>query len=236
MKFRHVTLIIFAVLLTTAAHAQKTVVVVDPTKPVTDSQELTTATDQDEIDRIALPKLKARYQSDGCAVDLEFTGEATGSFTKKGAAQTIAFFQVCQTGNGLGVVAVIVTENGKVVGTFGSDSGWSFDIAALPDINGNGLDEFTLSFGGGMHQGQGGIGVDVMEFSDGMPKGLGWFKSEEMMDGEPTNVWKVTAKPGKVPVYYRQKFVSRGEEKYRRSGANAAFKLTKAYGKFEVVK
>jgi len=139
-------------------HGQKTVVVVDPTIPVTDNVELTTATDQAEIDRVALPKLKAKYQSESCSVDLELAGEVDGSFTKKGAAQTIAFFQVCQTGNGLGIVAVVVIENGKVIGTFGSDSGWSFDIGALPDINGNGIDEFTLSFGGGMHQGMGGIG------------------------------------------------------------------------------
>lgn len=236
MRNRLIASAAVAVALAAAVSAQKTVVVLDPTVAVPERETPLKATYQSEIDRVALPRLKAKYESDICPVELDLAGEASGSFTRKGAEQKIAFFQVCQTGNGLGIVALVVTENGKVISIYGSESGWSLDIGALPDINANGLDEFTLSYGGGMHQGQGGVGVDIMEFTGSAPKGIGWFKAEEFMDTEAVNVWKVTAKPGPTPVFYKQKYASVEGGKWRRTGANSVFKLGKAYGNFEVVK
>lgn len=235
MIFRPILLLLFIGLLVAAANAQKTVVVIDPTIPTADVGTVATATNQEEIDRVALPKLKARYENDGCTVNLELAGETSGSFTKVNSKETIAFYQVCQTGNGLGVVALVVTENGKVTGIYGSDSGWSFDLGSLPDIDSNGLDELTLSFGGGMHQGKGGVGVEIVQFKSGLPMVLGWFQAEELTDTEPTAAWRVTAKTGKIPVYYRQKFVSNDGKRWRRSGANAVFKLTKGTSKYEAV-
>lgn len=236
MIFRLASIVLIIAAFFAAAQAQKTVVVIDPTIPVANIDAAATATNQVEIDRVALPKLKAKYESDACTVNLELAGEASGSFTKANAKETIAFYQVCQTGNGLGVVALVVTEGGKVTGIYASDSGWSFNIGSLPDINGNGLDELTLSFGGGMHQGQGGVGVEIVEFAGGLPKAIGWFQAEEFTDTEPTAAWRVTAKTGKTPVYYRQKFVSKDGKRWTRSGANAVFKLTEPDGTFEAVK
>ena len=89
---------------------------------------------------------------------------------------------------------------------------------------------------GTVHQGQGGIGVDIMEFSNGIPKGIGWFQAEKFDDTQSTTVWKVTATPGKIPVYYKQKYFSGEDEKYRRIGAVAKLRLTEATSKFVVVK
>ncbi len=234
MKIRLAAALVMLTAMAAFAHGQKTIVVADPT--VTEKETKLSDSDQTLVDRVALPKFRKKYQSDVCDVKLDIAGAASGAFTRVGAQQRLAFFQVCQTGNGLGIVGLVLIENGKVIGTFGADSGWTVGIELLPDINANGLSEFTLSYGGGMHQGQGGVGIDIMEFSGSTPVGIGWFKAEEIMDTDAVNVWKVTAKPGKSPVYYKQKYRSVGENLWKRTGVNAAFKLDKAYGSFQVVK
>lgn len=234
MKIRLIATLTFVVLIASLSYGQATVVIVDPTVP--GKQSKMTDSEQKLFDRVALPKFKAKYQDEGCAVEPEIAGVVDGAFTKTGARQRLVFFQVCQTGNGLGIVGLAVIEDAKIVSTFGSNSGWSLDAGVLPDINGNGLDEFTLSYGGGMHQGEGGTGVDIMEFAAGRPKGLGWFKSEQFTDTEAVNVWRVTAKPGAAPEYFKQKFAAAGENKWRRVGASGPLRLTKAYAAFEVVK
>lgn len=236
MRLQAAFLILFIAAFVATGDAQRTVVVIDPTIPTADVGTAATATNQVEIDRFALLKLRAKYESEACSVNLELAGEASGSFTKPNARETVAFYQVCQTGNGLGVVALVVTENGNVTGIFGSDSGWSFNLGSLPDIDGNGLDELTLSFGGGLHQGEGGVGVHIVEFVSGLPISNGWFQAEKFTDTEPTAAWRVTVKTGKTPVYYRQKFVSNDGKRWKSSGTNAVFKLTDADATFEAVK
>ena len=117
-----------------------------------------------------------------------------------------------------------------------TDGGWGVDIAPVNDINQNGILEFTLAYSGGLHQGRGGTGVELMEFADGLPGGIGWYKAEEFDEGETSSSWKLTAKPGTTPVYYKQKFVSRSGGKARPVGKSVVTKLDKAFvSKFEIV-
>ena len=109
-------------------------------------------------------------------------------------------------------------------------------INSIADLNANGLDEFSLSFGGGMHQGQGGIGVDIMEFAGGKPRSIGWFQGEKIMDTETESAWKVTVRTGKTPVFYRQKYVANSRGKLIKMGANSVFKLKKVESGFEEIK
>ncbi|MBX7053684.1 MAG: hypothetical protein K1X36_01930 [Pyrinomonadaceae bacterium] len=228
--------LILFVLFAGAAAAQKTLVVYDPTIEPEDIEQVLPDDEQAVFDSTVLPKLKAKYQSDGCAVDPMLAGEVTGSFTKKGAVQNLAFFQVCQTGNGLGVVAVVVFEKGKLVGIWGDNSGWTMNVDKVADLNLNGVDEFALSFGGGMHQGKGGIGVDVMEFGARGPVSIGWFQAESISDTDTEYAWRVTARQGKVPAFYRQKYVPNRDGKLLKRGPNTVFKLTKMVSEFEAIK
>jgi hypothetical protein len=212
---------------------QATVVVADPTKPAAVSK---LSADEEAVFNKALPAVRKRLTSDVCTDGVEIAGVVRGAFTKAGSKQSLVFYQYCQTGNGLGWVGLVLIDGGNVVGNFVADVGWSVDIGVIPDINGNGLDEFTLSYGGGMHQGQGGVGVDVTEFANGRPKGLGWFQAEQFMDDETTTVWKVTVRPGTSPVFYKQKYLALEGGKWRRSGGNQLFRLAKSVGNFEVVK
>ena len=213
----------------------QTVVVIDPTKD-TPAAKLSAA-EENILRNEAVPRVKKKLTDAACNAEPEPAGVAYGSFTKAGAKQTLIFYQYCQTGNGLGWAGLVLIENGKMTGNWAADSGWTLGIETVPDINKNGLDEFTLSWGGGMHQGPGGTGVDLMEFSNGVPKGLGWFLAEQFGDTEAINVWKVTAKPGLVPVFYKQKYFSGENSKYRPVVARTAFTLKKTFTNgFEVVK
>jgi len=214
------------------AFTQGTVVVHDPTKqwPM---PKLSTA-EQAILDK-ALLAVRRTVPKDICDQEPEAAGVARGAFTRPGSRQMITFYQICQTGNGLGWVGLILSEGDKVIGNYVADSGWTVGVQTVPDIDRNGLDEFVLAYGGGIHQGEGGVGVDVMQFVSGAPKGIGWYQAEKFDESENVTVWKLTARPGKSPVFYKQRFTGNGQ-KYKPAGAPAITKLRKAYGAFERVK
>ena len=223
-----------ALLVLTVSATAQVVVVHDPTKNAPASKM--TAAEQAVFESNAISAVKKTISKDVCEPDVEVAGVARGAFSRPGSSQTLVFYQYCQTGNGFGEAGLVLIENGKVAGNFIADTGWTMTIERVADINRNGLDEFTLAYSGGLHQGQGGAGVDLMEFAHGIPVGLGWYQSESFADTQATTVWKLTAKPGAAPVYYRQKFLSGEGEKYRAIGAAAPFRLGKAISKFEAVR
>jgi hypothetical protein len=215
-------------------HGQTTVVVNDPTKKAVETKW--SKAEEEIFNDEVRPKVRRMVSEDLCNESVEIAGVARGAFSKAGAKQTLIFYQYCQTGNGFGWVGLVLINGGRLEGNYIFDGGWSVDIATVSDINQNGLDEFTLAYSGGMHQGQGGVGVDLMEYSMGKPVGIGWYKAEEFDDTNVSYVWKLTAKPGKTPVFYRQKYASSQNNKWRRVGTNSAFKLRKAFSKFTSVK
>ena len=213
---------------------QQTVVINDPLKSEKPTA-VNSAVENLVVTQI-LPKARKHWAgNDACEEDFAVSGTANGAFTKSGAAQTVVFYQFCQTGNGLGNNGLVLIENGKVLGSYVFEGGWANDIKAAPDLNQNGLDEFLVYYSGGMHQGQGGTGADVMEFSGADIKGLGWFQAESFTE-EDSTAYKISVKPAKNPLFYREKYVSTGDDKWRKSGKIAAFKLEKVYGKFVALK
>ncbi len=87
-----------------------------------------------------------------------------------------------------------------------------------------------------MHQGAGGTGVDIFEFSASSLKGIGWFQAEEFTETSPVMGYKVTVKPGKVPSYSSQKFIQNSAGKWRKSGVAKPLHLEAAVSQFESVK
>lgn len=233
MKFSSIACLLILAVFSSVALAQKTLLIYDPGWPATDDIPALSESDEAEFNRVALPKLAAKFRSDACSVDPELKGEVTGSFTRKGAEQRLAFYQVCITGNGFGVVAVVLFDNDKVVGIWGENSGWAMDIRVVDDVDQNGINEFTLSFSGGMHQGMGGVGIELMQFNGKKPTSLGWFKAEELTDGETDIAWRVTARQMAKPIFYRQKVIRNGSGDLVRSGSDARFLLGKGQTKFQ---
>lgn len=217
-----------------AAHGQKVITVYDPTS-ISGMDRSKIGDGVNAIEKVAATAAKS-IPEDACRPEVEVAGTTVGAFTRAGAKQKLVFYQYCQTGNGFGWVGLVLFEGDKVVGHFISEAGWSNDIGVVADVNRNGLDEFTLVYSGGMHQGQGGTGVDLMEFAGGVPKGLGWYKAEEYDATEASNAWKLTAKPGPTPRFYTQKYFTGENNKYKPVGKTVPAKLGRAISKFKAVK
>ena len=221
-----VSAFIFVLLFVTGGFGQQTVVINDPTIP--EKARDISASDKNLIDRDVWPVMRKKYEGESCTPEFESYDVITGSFTKPKSNQTLIFIQVCQTGNGFGIAGLALIEDGKVIGLYGADeAGWVAGAQALPDVNQNGLDEFALYWSGGIHQGEGGVGVDLMEFSGNALHPLGWFQSEGFSNDRPSFGYKVSVKKGKLPVFLRQKYLSNDSEKWRPSGRPAVFKLGK---------
>lgn len=213
--------------------SQPVIVVYDP---ITEVKESTLSPADEAIFNTATEAAKRNISRDTCEPEIEMAGFITGAFSKAGSKQTLIFYQYCQTGNGFGWVGLVLIDSGKLAGNYIAEVGWTVGIDRVPDVNKNGTDEFTLAYSGGMHQGMGGTGVDLMEFSGGLPKGIGWYKAEEFGPTEAASAWKLTAKTGATPAYFKQKYVSRENSDYRKVGANAPTKLGKPISSFSAVK
>jgi len=225
----------FVLLTVISVFGQQTVVINDPTR----EQEWPkiSQAERSVFDRDVWPVVSKKYEDESCTPETELSNPLLGSFSKPKADQTLVFFQVCQTGNGFGIAGLALLENGKVVGLYGADqAGWVVGARTLPDINQNGVNEFALYWSGGMHQGAGGMGVDVWEFSASALRGLGWFQAEGFSEDAPTFGYKVSVKKGKVPVFSRQKYLSGEDEKWRPSGRPVIFKLRKNVVAFAPIK
>jgi hypothetical protein len=214
---------------------QQTIVINDPKAGV--EPLLVSNFETDLFNTSVLPKARKHWAgNEACTEEFRIVGKARGAFTKPKTNQTLFFYEFCQTGNGFGNNGLVLTENGKLAGSYVSEGGWASDLKVLPDINQNGLNEFLVYYSGGMHQGQSGTGVDIMEFSADEIKGLGWFQADSFGEKSGDYSYKVSVKPGKTPLFYREKYLSTGENKWRKSGKIAAFKLSKTYGKFTALK
>lgn len=198
--------------------------------------EKVSAADNALINRSALPKVRRKLVSDICEESFEPAGVVRGSFSKPNSDQRLVFYQFCQTGNGLGQVGLILIENDKVVGNYVADVGWTVGVTSLPDINRNGLNEAALYYSGGMHQGAGGTGVDIVELSPAGVKGIGWFQAEGFSETGPTVGYRVTAKPGGTPQFFREKYTQASNGKWKRTGRVTPFHLQAAISKFVAVK
>ena len=236
MTIRNFFLTLFVTAALSIGAVAQTIVVNDPTKQTEDGDLEFTETEQAYFDQ-ALVAVRKHIPKDTCGESLQPAGSVTGSFTRAGAKEMILFYEYCQTGNGFGWNGLVLVENGKITGNFVSDGTWGVEIRKVADVNRNGLDEFTLEYSGGLHQGGGGTGVDLMEFSNGVPVGMGWFQTSEFGQGPHDHSWKLTAKPGKVPVYYRQKFLTDEGKRPRSLGKATVAKINKKeVSKFEIVK
>jgi len=215
--------------------AQTTVIINLPNEAP--AKSTLSAAEQKVMDKNILPKVRKKLAGESCEESVDVAGVVRGAFTRAGADQTLIFYQFCQTGNGLGSTGVALIENGKAVGSWVSaESGWTMEAKALPDINQNGVNEVAFYYSGGMHQGEGGTGVDIMEFSGNTLTGIGWFQAEGFTE-KTDNAYKVTVKTGRMPTFYREKWIAtRTPGKYRKLGNPLPLKLKPVFGSFEAVK
>jgi hypothetical protein len=231
---RFVALLLAQILLAGICFAQQALVINDPAGSI--EPLIMNTSEVALIKREVLPKARKHWSgNDACEEDFKITGRVRGAFSAPKSNQELVFYQFCQTGNGLANNGLVLIENGRIVGNYISeDGGWALGLKVLRDINQNGLDEFMLYYSGGIHQGEGGTGVDIMEFSPSNVKGLGWFQAEGFTE-EDSWSYKVSVKPGKAPLFYHEKYVSKNK-KLQKTGKPAPIKLEQVSGAFTALK
>jgi len=87
-----------------------------------------------------------------------------------------------------------------------------------------------------MHQGEGGSGVDILEFSSDGLKGIGWFQADGYTEKGPVFGYRVTATPSVRPAFYREKYLQNAAAKWRKTVNAVPLKLQAINGVFKAVK
>jgi hypothetical protein len=232
MKF-YLLILMSLTLLSGSVFSQGTIVLNDPAAKT--KKETNLAPVEKLLGKSVLPKIRKVWAEDVCSDGFQITGTANGAFTRRGAVQTIVFFEYCQTGNGFGNNGAAIIENRRIVSAYSSEGGWPVEVKAAPDINKNGLDEVLFYYSGGMHQGVGGTGAEIVEFGAGKSICMGWFLADRFGEESGDFGWKVTVKPAKRPVFYRRKYLD-SNGKWQPKGKIAAFSLEKKCFTYKLLK
>jgi hypothetical protein len=162
-------------------------------------------------------------------------GAANGSFTRPNVSQKAYLYELCRSGRSFGIGGIVIVEAGRVVAhyTYG-ENGLNSDIAALPDINQNGLSEILL-IGGGTGQGYTMGAVEIVEIVPGGIKSFGIADTYEDNFGtenakKSAKAFKVSVQAGKTPVYFRETYTRKSEEgKWILAGKSQKYSLRKDY-------
>ncbi len=104
------------------------------------------------------------------------------------------------------------------------EGAWDNSIYALPDLNGNGLAELMISVGG-TNQGETWGVISIIEFTGKTIIRLGQTETMSdrcgVSDNESSDAYVIFARPGKIPVFYRETFTEscKRNARWRKSAA-----------------
>jgi hypothetical protein len=178
------------------------------------------------LERVVRPQARAAWRgADACTDAFAVVGRARGAFTRPGARQSAVLYRFCETGRQTGMSGVAVLEPGRVAAHMVFEGGGEDAVAALPDVDGNGLSEIAIASAG---SGQGYMegGVAVVELGASGVRKLGAFVtyrnncgSEERRLAERASVLHGT--PGPTPRFFIEGFTKpcEGPGRWRRASA-----------------
>jgi hypothetical protein len=190
------------------------------------------------IKRDALPKARQLWRNnEACREGFEVVDVATGSFTKPKAAQRAVLYRFCVTGHNFAHNGIAIIEDGSIVAHVLYEGGEDSSIKAIADIDNNGLSEIVRG-NGATNQGYTILVAILIEISPSGVKKLGIADVYEDDCGakEPctTNAYKISAKPGRAPVFYREAYRGRGKS-WIKAGATARYSLRKDESSYQLV-
>jgi len=165
------------------------------------------------LEKRVRPQAAAHWgETESCRDELRVVGLATGSFTRPRSPQRAVLYVFCVTGHGFANNGLAVFERGRLVLHLAYEGGWENAIGAVPDLDGNGLDELLIA-AGGTNQGQTTSSVRLVELRPGGPRSLGIVQVYEddcgALPGQPTaTAYQLYARPGPTPAFYREQFRS----------------------------
>jgi hypothetical protein len=153
------------------------------------------------------PQARAAWRgAEACSDAFAVLGRAREAFTRPGARQSAVLYRFCDTGRQTGMSGVAVLESGRVAAHVVFEGGGEDAVAALPDVDGDGLSEIAVSSAG---TGQGYMAgrVAVVELGASGVRKLGAFVtyrndcgSEERRLAERAAV--LYAAPGSTPRFF----------------------------------
>ena len=215
-------------LLTSSGFAQNVTTLYDGR--LENNPEPVSSSDVQLVRRNALPAARRAWGSE-CEEATDFIGTASGSFTATGKAQRIVLYRYCEMGHAFSNNGLVVIEGGRVVRNIVYNGGGENTIVSLPDINQNGISEVLLA-GGSTNQGYTGSVISILELTSSGALEFGDADVYEDNCGAvercKMTAYKVTAKPGAKPIYYRETFQKRGG-KWQSAGAAKVLKLRESY-------
>lgn len=188
--------------------------------------------------RQALPKARQLWRgNDVCTESFEVIDAASGSFTKTNAAQRAVLYRFCVTGHDFANNGIAIIEGGKIVAHVLYEGGENNSLKAVADINSNGLSEIVLG-DGSTHQGYTNVAAIVIEIA---PSGVKKFGIADVYEDDcgaqercKTLAYKLSAKPGAVPAFYRETYRKRGA-RWIRAASAVPYALRKDESSYQLV-
>jgi len=230
--------LIFGSLISAAYGQRGKLTVISDGRAETINSEVTKAEEEFIEKEVRKKESQIRKINDMCEEDEFFSfslsGVASGSFTRPKAVQKAYLYELCRSNIEMGIGGILIVENRNVIAHYiYGENGLDDDITILPDIDQNGLSEIVLS---GAWVGQGYIfrSVEILELTQRGIKFFGGARTFEDSSGaaNPTNhpvkAFKIAVKSGRIPVYFREKYVQKEfEEKWELTKKLQKFSLDK---------
>ncbi len=164
----------------------------------------------------AISPAASRKWKDSCDSAFEIKSVCDGAFTKPGIKQSAFLYSWCETGHALGMGGIAIMEKGKLVWHVAYDAGGEYDIARLPDLDGDKKDDIAI-IGGSTNQGYTISSIALIGINGGAVKKFGRFEvynddSGAVEKNSHTYAWALSADiPSKSPVFSKQKFKQKGK-------------------------
>ncbi len=180
------------------------------------------------IKQNALPKARQHWKdNEACNEEFSIVGETNGSFTKANSSQTAILYRYCTRGHNFANNGIVIVENQKIVIHLVYEGAEDYSIAALPDINSNGLSELIIE-DGSTNQGYTVGVVNIIELSSNKVKKFGITDTYEDNCGAvekcTSTAYRLLVKTGSVPVFYRETY-KKSRNKWVLSGKAKSTKL-----------
>lgn len=163
----------------------------------------------ESIKKLVMPRAKKFWIEEP---EFDLRASARGSFTRKGAAQKIYLYQFSTQGHNMASDGLAVVEGGKLCSHYAYRGGWESRILALPDLNGDNLNELAIE-GGFFNMGESAGSIYILTFSPKL-RNLGRIDVAHGIDlpnKKESVCYRVLAQPGKTIKFKAEKFREKGK-------------------------
>ncbi len=155
-------------------------------------------------------KARKFWSEPDCLEGFQLLSKTTGAFMRKGSQEVAYLYSLCVTGHCHGINGIAMFEGKKLVLHVGYEDGCESEIERLPDINGDGLDEFYVD-GGFTNMGITVSNVSVLGVSSKSLRKYGLLQtfSSNSGTGEPTLkklAWRLFVMPGFRPAFASEEY------------------------------